>query len=400
MRGEATMTIELARPAGNDPRLLADLRAAVPLIRASAEEAEQNRRLPDRVVVALRDAGAYAMLVPRELGGQPVSVTTFVEALEVVASADGSTGWNLGTSLGCGLAALALSDAGLERVFGRGLDVIFAGTVYRATGHAVAVDGGYRLTGRWPFASGCQHADWLMGVATVSDGASPRLVNGVPERRLFLLSPDDCAILDAWDPAGLRGTGSHDIEVADLWAPDALTAVPQRRPWRDPLFRFPRLPLTALQLSAVATGIARAALDAFDLVAAAKTPTFASRPLREEPTVHEKRARAEALLESARAYRAAVISDVWETIVADSVVSVQQGARLMLTAVGAIEQAQQAVDLVYGLAGTTAIQRTHPLARAFRDIHVAAQSARAVLSYETAGRVLLGLDPPTGLTLT
>lgn len=387
------------RPSAADAGLLAGLGAIVPLIRACSEEAERERRLPSRVVDALREAGAYRMLVPTELGGRPVDVATFIQALEVVSGADGSAGWNLATSLGCSLAALALPDEGLARVFGRGPDVAFAGTVYRASGQAVAADGGYRVTGRWPFGSGCQHADWLMGMATVSDGVSPRLVDGIPERRLFLFAPADSTIIDTWDTIGLRGTGSHDIEVADVWVPESLTATPQRRPWQDALFRFPRLPLTALQFSAVVTGIARAALDAFDEVAAAKTPTFASRPLREEPTVQEKRARAEALLESARAYRAAVVSEVWETVTAGEAGSVEQGARLMLTAVTAIEQAQRAVDLVYGLAGTTSIRRTHPLARAFCDVHVAAQTSRSIVNFETAGKVLLGLDPPAGLSL-
>jgi len=388
------------RPATDDVRLLVDLREVVPLIRSCSEDAERERRLPDRVVAALRDTGAFRMLMPAELGGCPVSVATFIQALEIVAGADGSAGWNLGTSLACSLAALALPDDGLDRVFGRALDVAFAGTVYRANGQAVATDGGYRLTGRWPFGSGCQHADWLMGIATVFEGTSSRLVDGAPERRLCLFSPSDCTILDTWDPTGLRGTGSHDIEVVDQWVAESLTVVPRRRPWRDPLFRFPRLPLTALQFSAIVTGIARAALDAFDGIAASKTPTFASRPLREEPTVQEKRARAEALLESARAYRTAIVSDVWETICDDGPASVQQGARLMLAAVTSIEQAQRGLDLVYGLAGTTGIQRTHPLARAFRDIHVAAQTSRSIFSFEIAGRVLLGLDPPTGLVLT
>ena len=394
------MTPEFERAATDDARLLGDLCEVAPVIQSYSEVAERERRLADRVVAALRDIGAFRMLVPAELGGRPASVATFIQALELVAGADGSAGWNLGTSLACSMAALALPDDGLDRVFGRGLDLVFAGTVYRANGQAVATDGGYRLTGRWPFGSGCQHADWMMGVATVFEDASPRLVDGTPERRLCLFSPSDCTVLETWDPTGLRGTGSHDIQVVDLWVAESLTAVPRRRPWRDPLFRFLGLPLTALQFSAIVTGIARAALDAFEEIAASKTPTFASRPLREEPTVQEKHARAEALLESARAYRTAVVSDVWETLCDDGPAPMEQGAQLMLAAVTSIEQAQRALDLVYGLAGTTGIQRTHPLARAFRDIHVAAQTSRSIFSFETAGRVLLGLDPPTGLVLT
>ena len=388
-----------ASPSAAAARLLDDVLALVPLIRACSEEAERERRLPGRLVDALRAAGAYRMFVPAELGGEPVDPLTFAHALEIVAGADGSAGWNLGTSLACCMAALALPDEGLERVFGRGPDVIFAGTFYRATGHAVQAEGGYRVTGRWPFGSGCQQADWLLGTATVMDGAAPRLVDGLPERRICLFSPADCTIVDTWDVVGLRGTGSHDIEVSDTWVVESLTTPPSRLARSGPIYRFPALPRSALQCSAVVTGIARAALTSFDDVATVKTPQFATRPLREEPVVHEKRARAEALLESARAYRAATVAEVWQALLDGEAATADQGARVLLASVTAMEQAEQAVDLVYKLAGTTGIRRTHPLARAFRDIHVATQNARSVFGFDTVGRLLLGLDSPIGALL-
>ncbi|HZO33341.1 MAG TPA: acyl-CoA dehydrogenase family protein [Chloroflexota bacterium] len=393
------MTLAESPPTA-DASLIHDIQEIVPLIRAASEEAERERRLPDRVVDALRAAGAYRMFVPSELGGRPADLATFIQTVEIVAGADGSAGWNLATSLAGCMGVLTLPDDGLARVFGGGLDLVFAGTFYRATGEAVVTRGGFRVTGRWPFGSGCQSADWLLGMATVSDGGVPRLMNGVPEKRLCLLSPADCTIVDTWDVTGLRGTGSHDIAISDVWVAESLTASPRPLPWDDPLYRFPRLPRTALQCSAIVTGIALAALDSFDEVAAVKTPTFASRPLREEPQVHEKRARAEALLESARAYRSSVVSEAWEKLTAGDAITVEQGARLMLAAVTAIEHAEQTVDLVYRLAGTTGIRRTHPLARAFRDIHVASQNARSVFSFETVGRVLMGLDSPIRSLLT
>jgi indole-3-acetate monooxygenase len=389
----------VASPSTADARLLGDVLALVPLIRGCSEEAERERRLPHRLVDALREAGAHRMVVPAELGGAPVDLATFTRALEIVAGADGSAGWNLGTSLACCMAALALPGAGLEQVFRRGPDVVFAGTFYRATGHAVRTEGGYRVTGRWPFGSGCQQADWLLGMATVMDGAAPRLVDGAPEKRICLFSPADCTIVDTWDVTGLRGTGSDDIAVSDAWVAESLTTPPSRLTWSGPLYRVPALLRSSLQCSAVVTGIARAALASFDEVAAVKTPQFATRPLLEEPVVHEKRARAEALLESARAYRAATAAEVWQAVLNGEAATVDQGARVLLASVTAIEQAERAVDLVYKLAGTTGIRRTHPLARAFRDIHVATQNARSVFGFDTVGRVLMGLDSPVGALL-
>lgn len=386
------MLTKVESPSNSADKIIERVQALVPLIQGCSEEAERDRRLPSRLIEALRAAGAYRMYVPKALGGLEVEIATYVRVLEIVSGADGSAGWNLGTTLTCSLNALALPPDGIDQLFGAGLDLIFAGTVYRANGRAIPVDGGYRLSGRWPFGSGCQTADWLMGIAIVYDGDSPRLADGAPERRLCVYRPEQSTILETWDVTGLRGTGSHDILLDDAFIPEAFSTRPGRPSWDSPLYRFPSRPRTALQISAITTGLARAALDSFDEIVSEKVPTFGTRVLRDEPRVHEGRARAEALLESGRAYRDAKVAEVWERLVRRDEISVGLGARMLLAAITAIDHAEQAVHLLHGLAGTTAIRRTHPFARASRDLNVAVQNARAILSYEAVGPVLLGLD--------
>ena len=202
-------------------------RAVVPLIRACREEIERERRIPEAVLRAAREAGLYRLLVPRALGGAEVDLQTLLDVIEAIADADGSAGWNLATASFGTLVALALPPEGIERIFGHGPDVIFAGSAGVGQGAtAVPVPGGYRVTGRWRYGSGCVGADWLTGGCRVvdGDGGAPRLrPDGQPEVRRAYFPPEQCQILDTWHVAGLRGTGSHDWAVEDVFVPDALT---------------------------------------------------------------------------------------------------------------------------------------------------------------------------------
>jgi alkylation response protein AidB-like acyl-CoA dehydrogenase len=378
-------------------RALLDAAAALRVtIRGYQAEIERERRLPAPLVAQLRAAGLYRLLVPRELGGAQVDLLTFFRAIELAAEGDGSVAWNLGTNAIAGSAALSLPDEGVREIFGGGPDVIFAGTIAPMGGTAVPVDGGYLCTGRWRFGSGCQEADWMVGSCQVVEGDRPRRnPDGTPEVRRIVLPATDGTILDTWDVTGLRGTGSHDWTVANLFVPEHRTQRFTTRwtRWPGTLYALPLHAFQGPHFSPVATGIARAGLDALAELAGSKNPRQSPGLLREEVQVQEWMGRAEAVLGAAQAYRAAVTADVWATVAAGRPATPEQQARCRLAASHAVDSAVQAMDLAYRAGGSTAIERTHPLARCWRDVHAVAQNVVVGPEYYMlAGRVFLGLD--------
>ncbi|HEY7067248.1 MAG TPA: acyl-CoA dehydrogenase family protein [Chloroflexota bacterium] len=368
-----------------------------PVIRGYQAEIESERRIPLALVAQLRAVGLYRLFVPRALGGAQVDVLTFLRAVELAAEGDGSVAWNLGTNAIAGSAALSLPDAGVREIFGDGPDVIFAGTIAPLGGTAVPVDGGYRCTGRWRFGSGCQEADWLVGSCQVREGDEPRRnPDGSPEVRRVLVRPADCTIHDTWDVTGLRGTGSHDWSVADLFVPEHRTQNFTARwtHWSGTLYALPLHAFQGPHFSPVATGIARAGLDALAELAGSKNPRQSPGLLRDDLQAQDWLGRAEALLGAAQAYRAAVTADVWATVAAGQPATAAQQARCRLAASFAVDSAIQAMDLAYRAGGSTSIERDHPLARCWRDVHAVAQNVVVGPEYYAlAGRALLGLDP-------
>ncbi|HZR97494.1 MAG TPA: acyl-CoA dehydrogenase family protein [Chloroflexota bacterium] len=389
--------VETGAQASAEHRALLEAAAALrPVIRGYQTEIERERRLPAALVAELRAAGLYRMFVPRGLGGLQVDLLTFFRAVELAAEGDGSVAWNLGTNAIAGSAALSLPDEGIREIFGEGPDVIFAGTIAPLGGTAVPVDGGYLCTGRWRFGSGCQEADWMVGSCQVVEGDEPRRnPDGTPEIRRILLPSGQCVIHDTWDVTGLRGTGSHDWTVDALFVPERRTQRFTTRwtRWPGTLYALPLHAFQAPHFSPVATGIARAGLDALAELSGSKQPRQSPGLLREDVQVQDWLGRAEALLGAAQAYRAAVSADVWATVAAGRPATPEQQARCRLAATHAVDSAIQAMDLAYRAGGSTSIERNHPLARCWRDVHAVAQNVVVGPEYYAlAGRVLLGLD--------
>jgi alkylation response protein AidB-like acyl-CoA dehydrogenase len=255
----------------------------------------------------------------------------------------------------------------------------------------VREDAAYRVTGRWRFASGCQHCDWLMGGCIVQDGGSPHA-------RMVFFPVRDAEIIDTWTVSGLRGTGSHDMAVRDLRVPVARSvSITDDRPVAPgPLYAFPIFGLLAVGIAAVAVGIARGALDEIEHLATAKTPTGGRRLLAERPTVQAQIAEAEATAGAARAFLSEVVDEAWHAARAAGAIPVPVRARVRLAATHATAAAARAVDVAYTAGGGTAVYAESPLQRAFRDIHVVTQHMMvAPATWELAGRVLLGLETDT-----
>jgi alkylation response protein AidB-like acyl-CoA dehydrogenase len=267
------------------------------------------------------------------------------------------------------------------------------------TGKAVAVAGGYRVSGRWSYGSFIQHSDWTVGNSIVHEGDTPRRdVNGAPDIRFMIFPTCEAEIIDNWHVSGLRGTGSNDFQVHDLFVPEehalpAFTAQPIRP---GPLYATPLITIFAASLACVSIGIARAAIDAFIAVAEGKTPMGSTTLLRDKPMAQADLGRAEAQLRSGRAFLFEAIDEIWDEAAAGRVPTLRQRAIARLAAAKAAEASAQAVDLLYNAAGGTALFESTPLERCFRDVHATTQHiGTQAANFELAGRVLFGLDPGT-----
>jgi len=381
------------------PSPLERVRALAPAIRQRADEIEQGRRVPLDLIQGLAEAGAFRMCIPRDLGGGECDVATLLAVIEETARADGSAGWVVMIGATSGLISGYVPLETAREIYGRP-DVVTGG-VFAPRGEAIAVEGGYRAHGRWAFGSGSEHCSWLLGGCVVMEDGKPHLLGrGIPDSRMMLFPASDVQIVDTWTVSGLRGTGSHDLVVADVFVPaERAVSLISDRPRADgPLFRFPVFGLLALGIAAVATGIARTAIDELVRIAGGKTPTGSKRLLGERGVVQMQVAQAEAALESSRAWLRATVDEAWATACSSGAIPVAQRAALRLAATEATTRATQAVDLMYDAGGGTSIYATSPLQRCFRDVHVVTQHAMVASStYELTGRLLLGLDTDSAM---
>jgi alkylation response protein AidB-like acyl-CoA dehydrogenase len=262
-------------------------------------------------------------------------------------------------------------------------------------GRAVPADGGYRLSGRWPLASGCMNATWMGGGGFVFESDTPRVAqNGIPDLTLFMLPKSDATIIDTWRSAGLRGTGSHDFEVKDIFVPaERAFSLMMGKPYHDgPLYRCGIVDVFSPPVAAVALGIARAALDAFVELAGGKMPVFTMSLLRDKPTVQAQLGRAEALVRSGRALLFELTGSLWASMCAGEPITDDQRALTRIACAHAAKSAAEAVGIVYTLGGASSIYETSRLERCFRDVHVVTQHiAVQEQLFERAGKYYLGL---------
>ena len=374
--------------------LLERARALRPQILACRDHIERDRRLPPALLSALAEADLFRMLTPRVLGGLEVDPFTAFRVIQELARADGAAGWAVAIG-NSGFFAAWLDDEAGEEIVGPDPSAP-GGGVLAPAGRATIVPGGYQVTGRWQFASGCQYSTWLLGGCVVYDGEQLcGGADGEPETRILFFPRADCEIIDTWSACGLRGSGSHDFAVQDVFVPRRRSFSRTDSPVQPgPLYRVPLRALLASVLAAVPLGIAHGAIEALIELGATKKPSGSRGFLRDRAVVQAELARAEALVRSGRAFLFETLSEAWVEVVAGRAVSLQQHASLRLAATHATVCAAQAVDLMYQAGGGSSVYTNSWLERAFRDVHVATQHmvfARA--TYETVGRSLFGLEP-------
>ena len=374
--------------------LIQRARDLAPAVRAAADETERGRRVPQHLLQLLIDARLFDIVLPQSLGGLEVDILTMMRIIEEISIADGATGWTVGIGAGTSILAAFLAEDVARAIYTPG--TITGGPV-APMGRATPVDGGYRVTGRWPFASGSEHCAWLAGGSLVFEGPAPRmLAEGVPDWRMMIFPAADVEIIDTWSVTGLRGTGSHDIAVHDAFVPAerSISLLAMEPKHSGPLYRFPIFPFLTVSIATVSTGIARRAIDDFIALAQSKVSTGSGVPMRERTTIQSEVAQAEATLRSARAFLYETVAEVWAHIEAGNTATVEQRGLIRLAGAHATLSAARAVDMMYTLGGGTAIYETSTLQRQFRDVHTATQHITLnAANYELAGQILLGLSP-------
>lgn len=359
-------------------RMLVDVAALGPLIAARAPEIEAGRRIPLDLVEVLRSIGIFRMFVPRSHGGLELSLAQGCKVVEALARIESSVGWVSLIAAGSSLFTSLLPQKTFERIYQDGPDAIIAGSM-QPVGTAEAVDGGWRVNGRWPFASGCQHADWILGACLVTRGGVPLpgAAESAPWMRVCVLPARDWTIDDTWHVAGLKGTGSHHVVLKDALVADAhFFEMDNASCISGPLYGSVRefLPLFH---GAVGLGIAGGALTALVALAnGGRRPLNAAVPMKDAEVFHYELGRIEADLRAAQAFHANQLASHWRHACAGTL---KGNTAAYLKGVQAGVWVAQAcirvTDACYELGGGSALYESSPLQQRMRDMRAAAQHA-------------------------
>jgi len=363
------------------------------LIRANADAIDAARELPRPVFEALADAGLFHLAVPRTIGGAELDFPTYVQVIEEIAKADASTAWavNQGGTFATRSAFMAPDVA---RAIWIDTPRSVVSNTPGATAKAVVVPGGYRVTGRQPFSTGCKHSSWVAAHAQIFENGEVRLKDGKPEARYLLVPIGEAELFDTWHTRGMRGTGTHTFEVKDVFVREERTVLAKGATQVSGGARY-KIPFTLSFASGdgmAALGLARSCLTAFYELAGAKTPRYVPGLMREQPITQFTAGQAEAALRSGRAFLMEAVGDIWNDATVTGAVSLDRRVALRVAATHAIRLAAQIVESVYTACGATAAFEGNLIQRHFQDIHVITQHVQGRLShYELVGQHWLGL---------
>lgn len=393
---EMTTTIEAP-----NQDLVDAVRDIGPLLRAGAEEADREGRLPEASLDAYRKAGLCRISLPRSLGGLEADPVTLLRVQEELGRHDSAAAWLMMITAASAWWTSRLPVETVREIYGPGPDQIIS-VSFGVPVEATAVDGGFILSGQRALASHVSDASWIWLTALNMQDGQPEMAGEAPVVRACYFPAADATIVHTWDSLGMRGTDSNDVLVENLF-------VPQERTFRigidhtpsplfdGPLYRLPVMPFSAATFMGTPLGLAREAIDELVALASGKTPFSSNAMLRERGVVQSKVGRAEGLLRSARAYLYDRIADAWEHTLAGKEYSLEQKTESLLASVQVVDACAQAVDLMYSAAGSTGIYKRHRLERLFRDAQVVRQHGFVSdTRYETVGQVAMGLAPELG----
>ena len=370
-------------------------RALAPMITRDADEIERTRRLTEPVVSALIENGLYRALLPQSLGGAEAPPEVFMQVLEEIAKADASTAWCLGQCAVCAMTAAYLDKDAANEIFNTAPGILAWGAI---ANEVHVVPGGYRITGRWDFASGSRQASWLGAHVQVveADGTRRLMPNGAPEIRTILFPATSATMYDVWDVIGLSGTGTDSYSVENLFIPEKFAALRDNFSAlreKGPLYGITTYTMFGLGFGAIALGVARATLDAATELARGKA-SVGLKAMRENSAVQGLIGRTEGNWRAARAYLYGAAAEAWRDLTQTGKLTEQHRAALRLASTWTIHQSVAVVDAAYHMAGATAVFRANKFERRFRDMHAIAQQIQARDShYEDVGKAILAGTP-------
>jgi alkylation response protein AidB-like acyl-CoA dehydrogenase len=373
-------------------------RALAPLLASAAPQIEQRRELTPEVVTALHESGMFRMLIPRSLGGLELPPRVYIEAIEELARGDASSAWCVAQIDGACTIAASLDPAAAREIFAADGRALLAVGPPHASGKAVAVEGGYRVTGNWQYASGSRHAHWMAAHCPVfeADGKQRLDAKGMPVDRTLIFQKSSATMSDVWHVMGLKGTGSDSYSVTDLFVPEQRTMTafgrnPAEKRERGPLYQFTTFQLHGASFAAIALGIARTTLDAFVDLAKNKTPYGLKYVLRDNAVIQSQIGIAQSQLAAARVFLHYALDEMTRGAEGQGI-TLPQRVQLRMASCNASHTARQVVDTAYHAAGATAVFENNPFERRFRDVNTVSQQVQSHFAvFEAIGQYYLGL---------
>lgn len=375
---------------------LESVRELGPAIAAAADEIERLRDIPDALFERLIERDLFRLLLPREYGGAEIDPPRYLRILEEVAKSDASTAWCLGQNNVCSMVAAYLAPAAAMEIFDSPRAILAWGP---GPGEARVTPGGYLLTGNFDFASGSRHATWLGAHVPVveADGSRRTAADGSTKLHTLLFPRSEAQVRDNWRVLGLRGTGSDSYSVAGVRVAESRTLVRDNSAklrQKGPLYVFAQSHLYASGFAAVALGIGQACLDAFVGTMRDTVPRGASRSRGANNVVQSEVAQSEARLRSSRMFLFGSLEEIWSGVVRSGALTDEQRLTIRLASTWAIQQAREAVTVLYMAAGALAIFESQPFERRFRDIHALTQQMQGhAAHFETVGQIRMGIKP-------
>lgn len=380
---------------------VARARELVPRLKERAAQADALRRIPDETVRDLHEGGLMRALQPRRVGGSEIDWVGMIDVSSELARGCGSTAWNWANwAVHHWMLALWPRQC-QDEIWGVDPDVLIASSLVFPAGKAARVEGGYRVSGRWPFSSGVDGSAWDMVGGIVGDDP--------PEYRLFCIAASEYRVIDNWHVMGLRGTGSKDVEATDVFVPEYRTVAidatkggathPGAAANPGPIYRVPFIAGLSHMLTGIPLGIAQGAYDSFVEGLRGRASRYSGKNLSDLTAMQMRVAEAGASLDAARALLRRDCLEAQAIAERGEVPDMLAKAAWRRNGAFAAQLAQRAMDVVFKASGGTALFDTHPLQRSFRDFNAASAHISMIWDAQatTYGRVALGLgcDNPT-----
>jgi alkylation response protein AidB-like acyl-CoA dehydrogenase len=356
--------------------------------------AEADCKVPKEAIDAIREAGLFRIWIPEKLGGWDVDPVTACRIFEDIARIDSAASWSVQMSNGVAALGRFFGDQAVAEIYAGGNKIL--ADAFAPPGAAVPVEGGYRFTGQFPFGSGCRYADWFMALGLVMDDGQPRMDEGNPVIRIMAFPMAEAEVVDNWDTLGMRGTGSDDVKVENLFVPEHLTAalVPiegaANAAWSPAMNNMSVWHIIA-SIATTPLGVAATALEEFVAVAKAKTAAYQTETVDRHALSHYRLGEARATLNAARAGLYDAMAKAWEDAQAGTFITAERKCDLQLAGSFAARAARDAVELIAASAGANAFRHSSSLTRHLRDLRTTTQHAYISTDrYEDVGAITLG----------